>query len=250
MPWPGLVCLLLSVTAVVLLRGRSRWVACLVLFLSLGFLSAAFSFHPMLPPEGDVRVTGVIGDEVRSGSNHQWKAPLYQVTVDGKAMQGGAYWTFYAEELPDDLLPGQWISLKARLYHPGGQENPGGYDFREALLRDHITVGLFGLSELTVSRPPFFSPVGLAASLRHQLSGRLVTILGEEAGAYATALILGSRSMLPLEDREAFSRLGIAHVLSVSGFHVGILVGMIACVFRLLGLPQRVPRPKQSDSHL
>ena len=57
---------------------------------------------------------------------------------------------------------------------------------------------------------------------------------------YASAMLLGVRSLLPREDRTAFSRLGIAHLLSVSGFHVGILIALLAPAFRLLRLPQWV----------
>ncbi len=125
-PWPGVLCFSLSLAAAWLLRGWGRWTASLLLCLSLALLSATVSLHPVLPPEGDVHITGVIGDEVRSGSNHQWKAPLYQVTVDGVSFSGGAYWTFYAEELPENLLPGKWVSLNTRLYHPDGRDNPDG----------------------------------------------------------------------------------------------------------------------------
>ena len=48
--------------------------------------------------------------------------------------------------------------------------------------------------------------------------------MGEEAGGYTSALLLGTRSLIPSEDRAAFAKLGIAHILSVSGFHTGVLV--------------------------
>ena len=238
--WPGVLCVLLSLSAAFLLKGMARWAACLLVSLTVAMVSSAVAFHPVLPPEGDAHVTGIVGDEIRPGSNHQWKVTLYHVNVNGDSLSGGAYWTFYADTLPEELLPGKWVSLDARLYHPGGQSNPDGYNFKEALLREHITVGIYGMSDLVITDPPFFSLPGCAASLRHALSERLVTLLGDESGGYATALILGSRSLIPLQDREAFSRLGIAHVLSVSGFHVGILVGCLAFVFRLLGLSQRI----------
>ena len=48
------------------------------------------------------------------------------------------------------------------------------------------------------------------------------------------------RSLIPSEDRQAFSNLGIAHILSVSGFHVGVLIGVLAVLFRLLRLRQGI----------
>ena len=64
--------------------------------------------------------------------------------------------------------------------------------------------------------------------------------MGEETGGYTSALLLGNRSLVPSEDRAAFARLGIAHVLAVSGFHTGVLVFLLSGLFRLLKLRPRV----------
>ncbi|MDO4483238.1 MAG: DNA internalization-related competence protein ComEC/Rec2 [Clostridia bacterium] len=45
-------------------------------------------------------------------------------------------------------------------------------------------------------------------------------------------MLLGDRSMIDAEDRAAFNRLGIAHILSMSGFHVGILAAMLMLVLK------------------
>lgn len=66
----------------------------------------------------------------------------------------------------------------------------------------------------------------------------MIRSLGNETGSYASALLLGMRSLIPSEDRQAFSRLGIAHILSVSGFHVGVLIGILNLLFHLLKLRQ------------
>lgn len=225
--------------ACVLLRNRGRFCALLALALALGCLRGTFAWHPALPPEGDVSVTGIISGPVEFRKGRQVRSELVSVVLDGKPFSGGAYWTFYADQVPDGLEPGMQVSFRARLYHPSGPSNPDGYDFREELLRRGILVGVYGSGELAVSPPAFFSPAGLAASLRMRLVSALVSSpLGEEAGGYAAAMLLGSRTLLPREDKTAFSRLGIAHILSVSGFHVGLLIGFLALVFRLLRLPQ------------
>ena len=230
----------LALCAVLLTRGAGRFFACLALALSLGCLRGYFGFHPSLPAEGTYQVSGVVSAEVESRENGQFRTQLSGVTLDGAPLSAGAYWSFYAGELPAGLAPGQRVDFQARLYHPSGASNPDGYDFREELLRRGITVGLYGAEDLVVSPPSSFSLSGAAASLRHRLTRALVASpLGEEAGGYAAAMLLGNRSLLPREDRTAFSRLGIAHVLSVSGFHVGLLIGFLAALFRALRLPQR-----------
>ncbi len=237
--WALLACFP-AAAAVWLLRGRLRFAACLVLVWVLGCFGGSLAYHPALPDPGDYEVSGIIAGELRPGAHGRTSVPLSDVSLNGVPFSAGAYWSFYMDPLPDSLEPGRFVSFRASLYHPSGAENPDSYDFREEMLRRGITVGVFGASDLSVSAPPYFSFYGFTASLRHRLSAALAQRLGEEAGSYASALLLGIRGDLSTEDRAAFARLGIAHVLSVSGFHVGILAAMLAFLFRFLGLPQRV----------
>lgn len=237
-PLPGIAGILLACAAVWLLQGWWRFCAVLAVFLTAGCLSSSVAFHPALPAEGTCLVSGIIGDELRLSGSRHWRTRLSDVTLDGRPLRGDAYWSFYAEELPEGLVPGKQVSFSANLYHPSVRENPGGFDFREYLLQRGITVGLYGKEDLTVSDPGFFSFSGLKASVRHRLTDHLLRLMGEKAGGYASALILGNQSLLPPEERASFSRLGIAHVLSVSGFHVGLIIGVLALLFRLLALPQ------------
>ena len=236
---------ILAFAAVLLLKGRLRFVACIVFAFVLGSLAGFLGFHPSLPPEGDYRIGGVISGEITDGSFGQVRVPLSSVTLNDRPVSGGAYWTFYIDERkdekkPDDLFPGKYVSFQGSLYHPEGAVNPDGYNFREALLRKGITFGVYGNDELMIRDPDFFSYAGFIASLRHRLSEALIKGLGEETGGYASALLLGMQSFIPSEDHEAFANLGIAHILSVSGFHVGVLIGILALLFRWLNLRQKV----------
>lgn len=236
-PVLALIACLPVLAAVLLGKGMLRFISCLVLSLAIGAAAGSLAWHPSLPPEADYDVQGVITDEIRSGHFGQVRIKLSHVTLNGREHSGGAYWTFYLsgdEELPDGLEPGKFVSFRTSLYHPAGSVNPDGYDFREELLRDGINIGLYGREDLAVSDPPFFSFPGTAASLRHRLTVMLIDRMGEETGGYTAALLFGQRSLIPSEDRDAFSKLGIAHLLSVSGFHVGILVALLALVFRLI----------------
>ena len=237
--WPLIACGA-GLGSILLLRGRLRFAACVLFCVSLGALAGFLSFHPALPAEGDYRVSGVITDEIASGQYGQRRIMLHHVSLDGREWGGGAYWTFYLSEGEEEppLEPGQLVSFRASLYHPGGAVNPDGYNLREELLRRDISVGVYGMEELEISEPSFFSLRGFAARLRHRLILRLRSALGEDAGGYAATLLLGAKRLIPSEDRAAFARLGIAHILSVSGFHVGILAGLLGLLFQALHLRQ------------
>lgn len=237
LPW--LACLP-AVVAVFLLRGRLRFAACLALSFALGAAAGQMAWHPALPAEGEYQVRGIVSSEIRRGSYGRVQTTLSEVSLNGRPLSSGAYWTFYtdAEELPEAFAPGREVSFRATLYHPEGASNPDGYDFREELLRRGITVGLYGDEDLSFSAPSVFSFAGVTASWRARLSAALIREMGEESGGYTSALLLGTRSLIPSEDRAAFSKLGIAHALSVSGFHTGVLVMLLAALFRLLKLRQ------------
>ena len=234
---PLFACILL-LAAIFLLRGWFRFATCILFSAAIGVSAGSVAYHPGLPPEAQYSVKGVISDEVTTGSFGQYRLYLSDVTLNGHSFSGGAYWTFYSDEEQPDLLPGKAVAFSASLYHPRGAENPDSIDFRDTLLQRGIPVGLYGKETLSVSDPESFSFSGSIAALRHSLSLSLTDTLGEETGAYASALLLGMRSMIPSEDRQAFSKLGIAHILSVSGFHVGVLIGLLAALFRLLKLRQ------------
>ena len=239
LPW--LACLS-ALAAVFLLRGRFRFAACMALFLALGAAAGQTAWHPALPPEGEYEVRGIVSDEIRMGNYGRVRTSLSEVTLGGRPLSSGAYWTFYADEdtLPEGLMPGREVSFRASLYYPEGAMNPDGYNFREELLRRGITVGIYGNEGLAVSPPSVFSFSGITAAWRNRLSAALVREMGEEAGGYTSALLLGTRSLIPSEDRAAFAKLGIAHILSVSGFHTGVLVMLLASLFRILKLRQSV----------
>jgi competence protein ComEC len=83
-------------------------------------------------------------------------------------------------------------------------------------------------SPLRVSQPPEPTPGGLArlqrAAQRLRDHARLRLGSGRcREGDLLTALLLGDRSGLAQSERETFRRAGLAHVLALSGMHVGIL---------------------------
>ena len=238
-PWPAFIACVPVLFAVVLVKGRLRFTGFLLLSAFVGALAGNLAWHPSVPPEREYDVRGIISSEISSGSFGQVRMDLSDVTLNGQTISGGAYWSFYTDEeslSAYDLRPGRMVSLRAELYIPSGADNPDGYDFREDLLRRGITVGLSGKENLIVSDPSFFSLSGFTASLRHRLTRSLIVRMGEDNGGYTAALLLGQRFLVPAEDRAAFAKLGIAHILSVSGFHVGILIAMLGFLFRLLHL--------------
>lgn len=227
-----MLCVSAALAGLLLLgRRRTRAAGCLLLTFLLGAALGIRTANPMLPPEGDAQVTGVVAGEVDfRAEKGQVRVILRDVMLNGERIASGAYWTFYLkadEKIPDCLTPGARISMTAEVYHPQGQRNPHGYDFRQALRQKNILIGLYGAAKLQ-ALPDGLSLYGLAARFNQRMAQTLRDVCGEEAGQLASAVLLGMRDEVPDEEQEQFRRLGIAHILSVSGFHVGVLVALLA----------------------
>lgn len=227
-----MLCVSAALAGLLLLgRRRTRAAGCLLLTFLLGAALGIRTANPTLPPEGEAQVTGVVAGEVDfRAEKGQVRVILRDVTLNGEHIASGAYWTFYLkadEKIPDCLTPGARISMTAEVYHPQGQRNPHGYDFRQALRQKNILIGLYGAAKLQ-ALPDGLSLYGLAARFNHRMAQTLRDVCGEKAGQLASAVLLGMRDEVPDEEQEQFRRLGIAHILSVSGFHVGVLVALLA----------------------
>ena len=218
-------------------RGRIRRGAALMTILCFGALMGWRAYHPDMPPEDTYLARGTVLEEVSCDDDGQVQTTLTGVTLNG-VPQPDAYWSYYLKEdenLPEWLIPGAQIETTARVYHPSGQENPSGFDFREYLLQRGVVYGLYGGDGLKQTEDGF-SLRGWAAGLRHDLTMRLFDVMGADAGAYAAAMLLGTKDFIPQDEHAAFRELGIAHILTVSGFHVGVLIGLLSLLMKPLPL--------------
>jgi competence protein ComEC len=81
-----------------------------------------------------------------------------------------------------------------------------------------------------------------AVRWRAALVERLHAQYGER-GPLVAALILARKEGLDPELRDAFARSGIAHLLAISGFHVGVIAALLLALFRAVGFDRRQAPP-------
>ena len=62
--------------------------------------------------------------------------------------------------------------------------------------------------------------------MRRKLAASIATVVPEPQAALGQATLLGLRRNIPQDLNEAFRRTGAAHLLAISGLHVGILLGI------------------------
>lgn len=77
-------------------------------------------------------------------------------------------------------------------------------------------------------------------ALREYWEGLLYNHVGEREGSILSALLFGAEySKLPEEVNESFAVTGLIHMLSVSGSHIALLLGLTVTIGRGLQLPKR-----------
>ena len=96
------------------------------------------------------------------------------------------------------------------------------------------------LSASSVEEEAFMVPWThrVRTAIRQRAALALERRLGTQAGV-ASALVLAERDGIPRELWDAFARSGSAHLLSISGFHVGVIAALLGGIVALAGRPPR-----------
>ena len=133
---------------------------------------------------------------------------------------------------PARPAPGDLLSVRALIRAPAAPAYPGAWDFqRAAFFSGQGGVGFaIGAAEVT----PGAGEAPLLAGLRNALETRVMAALPASAGAISAALLTGSQSAIPTADLNAMRDSGLAHLLSVSGLHIAIVMSVSFWVTRLL----------------
>jgi len=135
--------------------------------------------------------------------------------------------------------PGDYIRLRASLRPPPEPVAPGAWDFGRQYWYQQIgAVGFsYGAAEiLDQEGAEAGRGGGMSAwlrSLRHRIAARIVDVLGDRGGGLAAALLTGDRSAIPQSTLENMRASGLAHLLAISGLHIGLVAGIIFVVARL-----------------
>jgi competence protein ComEC len=126
---------------------------------------------------------------------------------------------------PTGALPSGRVELIGTLRHADGKRNPGGFDYRAHLLRR----GVHG--QVLVAELLSFEP---RSGLRDRLRTGVTGGLEPQEAALLGAMTLGVRDELG-DLRDVFAAAGLAHVLALSGLHVGLLVAAAGRLLAPLG---------------
>jgi competence protein ComEC len=127
---------------------------------------------------------------------------------------------------------GSFVQLKARLTPPVPPLRPGGYDFARDLYFQGFGASGFALGRIETMPPP--GPPGIwlryrsvISGLRDMIDARIRAVLSGDRGSIASALITGKRDAISAPVNNAMYVSGIGHVLSISGYHMAVVAGVM-----------------------
>lgn len=130
------------------------------------------------------------------------------------------------------VRPGDWISIRAVLRPPAAPVSPDSFDFqRYAFFKGIGATGYsYGPPTVRQSWQETTTIEGLEtwlARFRLATGERIRKNLGGETGALAAALITGERLAIPEQAVTAMRHAGLAHLLAISGLHIGLVAGLV-----------------------
>ncbi|WP_299558140.1 ComEC/Rec2 family competence protein [uncultured Sulfitobacter sp.] len=220
----------------------ARPVMVAVMLVCLGGLLAAFRAHTVAAPVLEFRYYGAVEGRIIAIDRSQSDAlrlTLDEVVLDRvphNRTPARVRISLHGDRSFDIIpAPGLRVMLTGHLSPPSGPVEPGGFDFqRHAWFVRLGAVGyartpLLGVAEASDGQ------AGLAVfRLRMAASERIQAVLPGDAGGFATAITTGDRSAISQAALDALRASNLAHLLAISGLHMGLMSGVVFAALRIV----------------
>ncbi|HML08866.1 MAG TPA: ComEC/Rec2 family competence protein [Xanthobacteraceae bacterium] len=244
-----------AITAIAMRRRPVAFVCALGFFaIAAGFavatMKTALIDHPVLRyPATNVSIAGFV--TLREESQKTDRFVLRVERIDGNRIIDKPQRVRLSVRRGTAPPAGAFVEVKAQLEQP---LRPGSYDFARDLFFQRIGASGFVRGAVQVITP--LAEPGLwlrldafVQDLRDAIDSRIRSVLSGDVGSIASALITGKRDAITPQVYDAMFVSGIGHVLSISGYHMAVVAGVVFFVLRALlalvpGLADRAPIKK------
>ncbi|SDW39334.1 DNA internalization-related competence protein ComEC/Rec2 [Tepidimicrobium xylanilyticum] len=141
-----------------------------------------------------------------------------------------------------NLEMGDQISFRGVLKEPLPNTNPNLFNYKLNLLTEniHVTMTIRDSSIIDVKgrEGDFF--IKIKSGFIKKIRNGLDLYLNEKSSRMMKSILLGEYSYLDGEDIQLFRDLGLAHLLAVSGLHIGIVANLFTSIFVYLGINRKI----------
>jgi competence protein ComEC len=211
-----------------------------VVAICAGFVLAGYRAHAVAGPVLGFRYYGPVEGRVvaldRSWSNAP-RITLDRVVLDDTdpaRVPGRVRIALHGDPGPVTPRPGERVAVTAWLSPPAGPVEPGGYDFRRHAWFQGLGAVGYARSPLVRIEPAGGGGPALRLfALRMEIADWLRRALPGREGAFAAAIVVGDRSGLDRPALDALRASNLAHLLAISGLHMGLLTGTVFGAIRL-----------------
>ncbi len=139
---------------------------------------------------------------------------------------------------------GDRVLVSGRLRSPQPARNPGGFDARTY----YASRGVHALMSVrdarsyrvTLRNTSFTWQTGVIDPLRNSIDRSIDRTMRGDSAALLKGILLGARRQLPEDLLDTFRTIGLAHILAVSGLHVGLITLVIYTLLSVLRLPRNI----------
>src|SRR5204863_3461633 len=116
---------------------------------------------------------------------------------------------------------------------------PGSYDFGRDMFFSGIGASGFVMGAIKTAQPPAgggwrLRYAAFMQDLRDAIDARIGATLEGDKRAIATALLTGRRDAITTPVNDAMFISGLGHVLSISGYHMAVVAGVVFFAVRAL----------------
>ncbi|MBN2591560.1 MAG: DNA internalization-related competence protein ComEC/Rec2 [Sedimentisphaerales bacterium] len=149
----------------------------------------------------------------------------------------------FVDEIVLDLSPGDYIQAYCWLDTFKPPSNPGQFDTADYLAKKGVFVGA-SIKSRSGIRLIQKSGKGTFTFIKSKIRELAeVALLGDmtndESNGLLQALLLGFRGNIDSDTNEAFRKTGLSHFISLSGLHMGIIIGIIWWFSKITGFMKR-----------
>ena len=170
---------------------------------------------------------------------HGWRITLNQVTYPGSPPERSVDYPHSVRLTvrQDGFNPvkGAVVSTRATLMAPSSSILPGSYDFRRHAFYERIGAYGYTIDHVRVLQEPDL-PIWqkmISRYRQHVVSTVREWVDPEQAGIMI-ALLTGQKKAIPDSQVENMRHAGLAHLLAISGLHVGLIAGILFFAIRYL----------------
>lgn len=180
---------------------------------------------PILPDfERAYSVTGWVKAVSSSGGRQRWEIAVQ--TIDGLE-PGETPRVIRTSAAGQGVIAGDAITIRSVLSAPSGPAVPGGYDPARKAYFDGIGGYGYAISkpeQVELDQLPWFERLQRdLVRVRYGLAQRIIAAAPPETGGLQASLITGIRTYISPEQTEALRAAGLAHILAISGLHMGLM---------------------------